>query len=461
MTVMVKLFSILHTAKLSIVFLIVALAGCVGGDVNIVPTLATGSELKADQGLVVARVVNLSAYPLPFNQLTIAAENVNESGGFKPERLIALPGRLKQSAVFASGVKQGVYALSSIRSFYSNGEAYYSRSAGTDAKFGTFEVKPGHVTDLGTLAYYPKSEGDKYLNTIVRVPGEAQDEILSQYFPFYNDQEKPILTWNQDGFEEDRETLYASVAQNPVTYDKHYLAPNGSLFFLGGLGVITERTGNGEWKLDAVDTNLSLNAIAQNSTGDRVVGGEEGRLFWKSVGGEWVDVSLDPKYTVIELFFNARDQLQVIIQYRDTLEVRQAIAAGPPRQWKELNRYAYLTGWLTAPRKSLPSSRRSNNPHRVVGVDLLEEQGTSFMTVFTVPINSDSPFIATSKHVYTYNSQTWHVTEAPRKPAVTTAIAAGASQLGIKIPGFWSWSGQTQFFRFDTVEKNGKKYQRA
>ena len=63
-------------------------------------------------------------------------------------------------------MKAGSYSLHSIRAFHTRGDFWYERWAGADAQFGTFDVKPGQVTDLGTIIYYPKPEKDKYIKCI-------------------------------------------------------------------------------------------------------------------------------------------------------------------------------------------------------------------------------------------------------------------------------------------------------
>ena len=158
-----------HTFKAYVCFIILFILGGCSSGVNMLPTLSEKNMPKENQGVVVVRVINASAYPLPFNQVTITPKNLNESKKIKPSRLRALPVATTGSTIFSSPVTSGSYSLDSIRSFHIQGEFWYSRWAPADAKFGTFDVEAGKVTDLGTIIYYPKPEQDKYLNTILHM----------------------------------------------------------------------------------------------------------------------------------------------------------------------------------------------------------------------------------------------------------------------------------------------------
>lgn len=164
--------------SLPLVFLTLLLTGC-ATDTNLLATLDTKTVLMPDQGIVVVRIVNATDYPLPMNQVTIAPDNLNESDKVKFDRLSALDVDLDGSTVFASPTKAGTYALSSIRAYHFRGDYYYSHFAATDAKFGTFQIKAGQVTDLGTIIYYHKPQEDKYLQMLVRAPETSTGEVLS------------------------------------------------------------------------------------------------------------------------------------------------------------------------------------------------------------------------------------------------------------------------------------------
>jgi hypothetical protein len=144
-----------------VILTLLLLGGC-ANQVNMLPSLQKTTNIADDQGVVVARIINASNYRFPFNQLTVNPENVNESTTIKPERLVAIKQSVGGSTVFSAPIKAGHYSLSSIRAFHVVGDYSYSRFVSADAQMGTFEVKPGVVTDLGTLIYYPKVQEDKY-----------------------------------------------------------------------------------------------------------------------------------------------------------------------------------------------------------------------------------------------------------------------------------------------------------
>ncbi|TQV71169.1 hypothetical protein FKG94_19980 [Exilibacterium tricleocarpae] len=444
---------IITTPAFAVIALLL-LGGC-AGQVNMLPTLSEQTRPQADQGVVVARVINASAYPLPFNQLTITPENLNESRQIKPERLVAPYPLVDSSSVFSAPVAAGSYSLSSIRAFYSNGDYWYSRFVSADARFGTFEVRPGQVTDLGTIIYYPKSQEDKYMDMLLRLPASEPGEVLAKYFPFYPVEPADILSWDSDDYDEERESLYVSAAQNPVTYDASYLAPDDSLYFLAKLGVIVKRTADGEWELDAVDTNLDLNAIAQNNNGDIVVGGGEGRLFWKPAGADWRDISLDHSYAIEELLFNG-NTIGVLARQRTKLSLMRADIATGPIQWQAVDHYTSLQGWHSMPAPEEGKSRKKSpqRPRKIADATLSAIGDETYLTVRTLPARQDPVFTNSKPEVFGYRGDAWQVYVPENKPDVAAVVQAGAIKLGIKLASFWSWSGRPSYLKY--VESSGQ-----
>lgn len=436
------------------VLLALLLSGC-AGQVNMLPTLSEQTRLQADQGIVVARVVNASAYPLPFNHLTITPENLNESGQIKPERLVAPYPLADSSTVFSSPVTAGSYSLSSIRAFHSQGEYWYSRFVSADARFGTFEVIPGQVTDLGTIIYYPKSQEDKYIDTLLRLPEPEPGEVLAKYFPFYPFDPGVIRGWDGDDYDEERESLYVSAAQNPVTYQGSYLAPDGSIYFLAKLGVIIKRTAGGDWELDAVDTNLDLTAIAQNDRGDLVVGGGEGRLFWKPAGGAWRDISLHHSHRIEELFFHGGG-IDVLAKQQTKLSVLRMNVSRGELQWQELDHYTPLQGWQSMPRpeEEKPGKKQPRKPRKISGVTLSAIADETYITVHTLSMRQDPVFSNSKPEVFGYRGDNWQVYMPESKPDISAIVQAGAIKLGIRQAGFWSWTGRPSYLRY--VESSGQ-----
>ncbi|MEM7613076.1 MAG: hypothetical protein AAF270_15430 [Pseudomonadota bacterium] len=434
----------------AIVLLAVAvLSGC-ASQVDMVEPITAETVPAANEGIVVARIVNASGYPAPLNQLTITPQNLNTSEDVKFQRLQSSGSRLNGTSVFASAVSAGTYSLTSLRAFHSNGTFYYSHAVPSGTELGTFAVAPGQVTDLGTLIYYQKPDGDRFFKEVIRIP-EQPGEVLDKHFSFYAFDESVIQTWNDDGLDDERNTFFASAAQNPTTFEERYLAPDGSLYFLGKLGVILKRTADGEWEMDVVDTNLDLTAIAQNDAGDLVVGGAEGRLFIKRLGEDWSDLSIDHSYDVEHLMFSDETTIDLIALQVLQLSVLRSDLNRPQLGWDEVNTYATVRGWKTSPP---PEAEKSSNkpsvpkPRRIVRSELHEIDGSHYISIYTIRPSYSPLFGQAKASNYAYTPATWETSTPEVMPEIVTSIPAGKSKLGIKSPGFWSWSGLPTYSRY-------------
>ena len=424
---------------------VLVLGGCASG-VNMLPALSAESPPIAGQGVVVVRVVNASSFSLPFNQLTITPKNYHESKKIKLERLEALVNRTSKSTVFSSAVNSGSYSLSSIRAFHSNGNFWYSRFVSADAEFGTFEVKPGQVTDLGTLIYYPKSQDDKYMDTLMRRPAIENGHVLKQFFPFYEFDERQVIGWIDDEFAEERDSFYVSAATNPVYFHEEYLAPDGSMYFIGKLGVIVKRTIDGEWELDAVDTNLDMLSIAQSSDGHLLLGGNEGKLFIKRAGGEWQDISMAHDMDIGQVAFGADGQMHVFSRKKQGLTVYTAKPGleGFKVQWKEAATFNTTLGWRPGDAEDVYTSKKSR-PKQIVSVKLSKVDGQQLISIRTIGASADPVFAQADNLVYRYNPDQWSFELAKDDTDVSVTLDAGAVQLGIKYAGFWSWTNEPDY----------------
>lgn len=433
--------------RLSLVVLSLYLAAC-AGQVNMRPAITTTTVFAPGDGIVVARVINASGGGLPFNQLTITPDNVNASTDIKPERLLSLRPQLNGNTVFASGIQAGYYSLASLRSFYSNGNGWYSRFASTTPELGTFEVKPGVVTDLGTLIYYPKPQDDRYLDMVLRAPEGDQGDVLEKYFPFYK--HKEIIGWLPDDNQDDREASFISVVQNPITYTDHIKGPDGSLYFLGKLGIIVKRDAAGTWSLDAVDTVLDLTTLAANNRGDLLVGGTEGRLFIKQADQQWQDISLEHQFHIEHLQFYDDDTIELLASTAATLHIYRAAAAGLEQgiQWSELNSYRRHTGWAS----SDILKEESKNPKKPVRIEniysttLSSVESRALITVRTQSPSSDAIFGQVKRQMFEYDPVSWSIKNMADDVEISAIVDAGSAKLGVKMPGFWSWDGRPDYF---------------
>lgn len=439
--------------KVWLVSFFVLLTGC-AGQVNMLPTLSEQSTPLPGEGLVVVRVINASSMGLPFNHFTITPENLNESKQIKPDRLTSLAPQRNGTTVFASSAKPGSYALSSIRAFYSRGDIWYSKFVSSDAQFGTFSVESGKVTDLGTIIYYQKSQEDRYTHTLIRLPDSEPAEVLKKHFPFYQYDPNNLLSWNEDGSDEDHENLFTSAAQNPVTYNESYKAPDGSLYFIGKLGVIIKRSKEGEWSLDAVDTNFDLFAISQNNRGDLAIGGAEGTVFFKAKGGEWQSLPLNHHYQVNTLTFDDSNNLQAIARADTELTVFKTSPLQRDPTWSTLNRFSTRDGWenslIPPPPEKTQKKAKKKVPKldRILNFSLSESKSGPLITVGTQSQREEFIFASTKEHIFRYDAQSWQILGVGAESEMSSVVDAGTIKLGIKQPGFWSWDGKPDFFRY-------------
>lgn len=440
------------------IFTLAFILGCGSSYTTTRPVLDQKTLLKPDSGIVVARIINASSYPLPFNNLTITPENLNTSKKIKPNELRALQPLRKDTSIFASSVPIGNYSLNNINAWYIRGEYRYSFFVPASTKIGTFEVKAGHVTDLGTLVYYPKPQTDSYLKLILRVPESANGEVLKNYFPFYQYEPSKILSWKDDGLLEERESVFASVAQNPIIYNKTYLAPDGTLYFLSKLGIILTRTPHGEWIVDGVDTNFNLNAIAKSNNGDLIVGGAEGKLFVKPVGGEWKDISIEFGKEILELKFSSDSTIDMItnekskaVIYRTDLETLN---------WQELNAFSYSGGWKNFQSATTNGSNKASNggnrsnkgkAYRIFAVNTHKLEDKHLIEVSTVRASHSGVFANTSEKTFSYNPETWEVRPSDSASDVDIVIQSGSVKIGIERAGYWDWDGLPEYFRYDAT----------
>jgi hypothetical protein len=442
------------------------LNGC-AGDVNMLPTLSQKTKVATDQGIVVVRIINASAYPLPFNQVTITPKNLNESKKIKASRLQAISAPTTDSMVFSAPVTAGSYALDSIRAFHVRGDYWYSRWAGADAKFGTFNIEPGMVTDLGTVIYYPKPQEDKYLNTILRTSTENPAEALSTYFPFYSFHEEQVLNWTEDEYQEDRDTLFNSVAQNPVTFNADYLAPDNSIYFIGKLGVILKRTSNKEWLLDAVNTNLDLSAIVQSENGDIAVGGDEGVIYFKQLGGDWQNISLEKSHHIEELFFNNNGVLEAISRKETAVYISEKQLSNITSAWRTKATYSAIKGWKDANGNNLTlhieteqapkKSKKKPKAKRVVSVVTNRSSEINSITITQQSLRDDFAFGSGDQTTFTFSPDSWQISEYENSSNISRIFDAGTVKLGIEYAGFWSLSGKPTYYKKDLASDTWKK----
>jgi hypothetical protein len=427
------------------------ISGC-ASNVNVAKNLSDQEALAPQEGVLVARVINTTGYRLPFNRLYIDPKEVNTSKEVKTILAIADTRPIGDSSLFAVSLAPGEYSLSTVSSLIFRGEAYYIRGTRADPEFGVFKVHAGKVTDLGTIVYYPKPQDNVYKDIIVRIPESAKGQVLNEYYPKFASPSQEILTWDEDDRDDQRFAQYASAAQNPVSFANKVLAPDGSLYFLGKLGVILRYTSDDGFETLAVDTNLQLNTFAQNDEGDRVVGGYESALFFQAKGGEWESVSLPDKATVHHLAFYQENEVDIVYSKDKYLYVSR-FDKDDLKTLRVLNTYDYVKRWefpisvLSDDDKSKKkATTKVPKPHNIKSVWVTKVGEKTLLNVTNYRKDNYSHFDASDVETYTFSPDTWEMKEAEESDSMDSILSAGAAELGIKQAGYWSWTGRPTYY---------------
>ncbi|MFT6267987.1 MAG: hypothetical protein ACJAVV_000792 [Alphaproteobacteria bacterium] len=418
------------------------ISGC-ASNVNVAKQLSAQTSVSPLEGVLVARVINTTGYRLPFNQLFIDPKEVNTSKEVKTVLAYAEGSPVGDSSLFAVSLTPGEYSLSAVRSIIFRGESYYTRSSFTDPEFGVFKVQAGKVTDLGTIVYYAKPADDVYNDILVRLPDSAQGQVLKDYFPDFANNEE-VLTWERDERDEQRFSAYASAAQNPTTFSGEVLAPDGSLYFLGKLGVVLRYSADDGFETLAVDTDLQVNAFAQNDAGDRIAGGFEGALYFQKAGGDWENIAIPEKAAIHHLGFYQENQFDVVYSIDKFLHIARFNNEDLSTS-KVLNTYDYAGRWEVAG-VALEAREKPPRPHNIKTVWVSQQGEKKILKVSSYRAGKWDAFNSTDTETYRFSPDTWEMNVVEEYDEMDTILTAGAIDLGIKQPGYWSWSGKPSYY---------------
>jgi hypothetical protein len=433
-------------------------AGCLPSNVNMKPPVTSTTPLTTD-GVVVAKVINVGASVFPFNQFTITPKNVKASKDVKYPRLQAMEDPYGDTSLFASAVPAGEYSLENVRSFFLIGEYIYSIWADGGVNFGVFKVEPGKITDLGTFIAYRKVDGDKYSTRLVRIPNSDNEDLIKQYRPFLGYNKENLLTWQDDGLDSDRQSAYLALAQNPSLFVDRYLSPNGSLFMLGKLGAILERTKSGEWKDHLLETNSDLYAIAQDPKGRLIVGGAQGALFFKD-NHDWKDISFDVATRIDGVKWLPNGEALLYMAQNGTGVIMQGNPALAKPDWKKISSYVAYKGWQDASgtplvtNETIPKNIRSRQ--RVISLGFENFLGNDYVRVAIQQAGGNKEFNTMDRvdnkiFKASANNQLTYASELSGK--MDRIFQAGQVSIGLKVAGFWSWTGRDAYYRYDTDSK--------
>jgi len=336
--------------------LLLTLFGCVESKVLTVPRAETYESVPANSGVVVVRIVDASSTRYPINFLTLAPKDVFDAEENKFSRIEASNELLSggSSTVYVAVLPAATYSLSEISSFYIVGERLYFNAVSATPTFGTFKVVPNRLTNLGTIIYYPKPDGDQYSEVLVR--NDSFDDAgayLNEVYPKLAGNllsTDGTLAWDEDDYQSERQSQYLSVVQNPIAFDRGRLYED-EVVFLARAGALLRRDNRGNWTLDAVESDLNLLGFDKNRQGDEVASGEFGTLFYKPNGAaEWTSMKL-PTVTASVTGVALDDSGRIFAYVADSKSVTlYSTQASTSSDWQALLYYRSDRDWVTPQR---------------------------------------------------------------------------------------------------------------
>lgn len=434
------------------------LSGCATSRYEKAPGLSFAQEPTAEQGLVVARLIDTETTFFQFNQIILAPENINEDKESKYQKLTILKPMQDGNSLFTGILKPGRYSIQSYGYQYFLGY-WISDFSSVGVSFGTFEVKAGQVTDLGTFIHYSKPSDDVFINTLTRAPNPEVGEVLAKHYSFYKFDTENLLTWDEDDSAEEHESLYVSMAQNPNNFTEISKTQDDHIYFLSPLGVMLIRDHEGEWDMDAVDSNMFLTAIDKSPDGSVLTGGYEGTFFYKPAEGDWIDVSMAPEWTVDLIEFRSANEAIIVRHNRNDVLVELATIQGDAVQLKELNRYEGRgNGWQhfeknaqEAAVKDAKEAEKLN--YRIKDVNAFEFEGRWNLGI-KVASQSNYLLLAESTNLTFDYDKTTNVAKTKKfDKRIDYVVATGGRLIGVDKPGTWSWSGKYEFYSYQEKTK--------
>ncbi|MBT8082315.1 MAG: hypothetical protein KJP08_00635 [Gammaproteobacteria bacterium] len=182
-------------------------------------------------------------------------------------------------------VPAGTYRVGALYAFLRRGDYTFTAYAIAPPALGTFEVRPGQVTNLGTLLYQPFQDRnwaeDEYPDYAMsrignddlwRTASKTNPQIAAQI-----DAGAPVLGWNPDNLDEIRNAAATIIKGAGLPTRMYALADGGILMsgHLGGLYLLR----NGEVQNRSAEGHYKITDLAELPDGRLLVGGEFGRLF--------------------------------------------------------------------------------------------------------------------------------------------------------------------------------------
>lgn len=308
---------------ISIGMILTLSAGCA----TTVSQMQPNDPLAPDRGFVIVRIMNNTAQLSTFFSSWQGLNVLDQAG----QQFLLTPTKadVKSTQIFLGQLPAGTYKLQRLGSS-SSGAMTVSTSAEIGDKLGSFLIKAGDLTDLGTVIYQPVGK-DHFVFIRSAIEAESR-EFLNQNFPviagalrghsvhLWNDsvdntapvagergkgslplldkliqviaeagsRQHQYLAWDQ--VKNNRDALRLAKL-NSFSFNSLRQLSTGEIFAGSSLGQVVVRDSSRKWGQIDVGTNREITAIKPLDPQRIIVGGEEGLLMSTENGGKsWVRV---------------------------------------------------------------------------------------------------------------------------------------------------------------------------
>lgn len=313
----------LHIKKIIIALLVFAsfvLTGCASvPDVNV---QKLDKPLAEGSGIVVAETLTNSLFilrPISVWDELIVWKEGSERGEEDTFSISAVFNPVS-SRFHIGSLPEGSYRVGLLWTEERYQGARYSAVAFTPKALGRFEVKSGHVTNLGTIIYQPFfTEALGYLElpdyAMTRVENSSLWSVLKQTNPVITrdiEEGNPVLSWLPDEYEEDRRRASENMKKMAIPTELFPLG--GEDIVIGGkLGTLYKKSGQG-WDRFSIPTTSQILSFIETDRQQWIVGGEYGFLAAaEQPYTDWRKIELpNPLMHVVDVGTNANGIIYVL-----------------------------------------------------------------------------------------------------------------------------------------------------
>ena len=290
-----------------------------------------GGGIPQGSGLVIAETSNnsrrITSYIDHWKELILWRQNYE--GEDKTYRISALD-QSHSTQAYIGVLPAGTYRVGLLRAQETFGDITYYADALVPHALGTFDVKVGHVTNLGTITYhpfqarhradetYPDYAMTRFANDeLVRVARTLQPKFMAQI-----SSENPVLGWLDDPGDEVRREAADLIKKAAHPTNMHLLS--------GGRRLLTGKSGalylleGGQLQNRTLTHNYEMTSLTELPSGELLLGSEFGRLSIGELGGTFQDIPMGngPRH-VIDLALSDGGVAYVVSDVVDSYEIHQ------------------------------------------------------------------------------------------------------------------------------------------